>query len=46
MKLEWKDGLVCWCEDCLVRFHYDDENLHDTHKIWKLFEIKEGKKVR
>ena len=46
MNFEWKDGLVCWCEDCEVRFHYEDTDKHDTHNIGKLFEIKNGKKVR
>ena len=40
-----KDGLVCWCEDCEVKFYYDDTTKHDFHNIGKQYEIKNGKKV-
>lgn len=41
-----KDGLVCWCEDCEEKFYYDNTTKHDTHSIWKLYEIKDGHKVK
>ena len=41
-----KDGLVCWCENCEEKFYYNDNNNHDFHEIYKLYEVKNGKKVR
>lgn len=41
-----KDGLYCWCEDCEAKFEYDSTTEHDSHCIWKLYEVKDGAKVR